>query len=71
MSSSHCTTAVMAYYSICADSDVCHTQQPAPGGTSYNADQLEDALEEHFDQHENRRAVEARRGKMARRADWN
>ena len=56
---------------------VCHTQQPALGGILYNADLLEDVVEERFDHQENRRVEKAKRGKMTRRLsrgyskNWN
>jgi len=47
--------------------DICHTQQPSSGGPLYNADLLEDIVEERFGHQENRRMARARRGKMTRR----
>jgi hypothetical protein len=46
---------------------VCHTQQPASGCLLYNADLLEDLVEERFEHQESRRVEKAKRGKMTRR----
>jgi hypothetical protein len=46
---------------------VCHTQPPASGGLLYNADLLEELMEERFGHQENRRLAKAKRGKMTRR----